>query len=101
MLLHAVIFTWKTGTTDEQVEAVGRGLDRLASEITDVESLRHGPDLRFRQGNGDYALVATFADEAAWRRYQAHPAHQALVRDVIAPLRAGGLSIQIPADGER
>lgn len=99
MLLHIVIFEWKAGTSAEQIEAVGRGIDRLGSEIADVTSLRHGPDLRIREGNGDYALCAGFADEAAWRRYQAHPAHQTFVRDVVAPLRVGGLSIQISADG--
>jgi hypothetical protein len=47
-----------------------------------------------REGNGDYALVATFADQAAWRAYQADPRHQAFVRDFVTPIQASRLTIQ-------
>ena len=53
-----------------------------------------GAILLFRQGNGDYALVATFADKAGWDDYQADPAHKAFVRDFVTPMQASRLTIQ-------
>jgi hypothetical protein len=94
MLSHVVVFAWKPGTTKTQIDAVNRAFARIASESDDVLELRHGPDLQLRDTNGDYALVATFADEAAWRRYQADPAHLSLVHDLIAPIRSQAVSIQ-------
>lgn len=94
MVTHIVIFTWLPGVTDEQVSAFGRALDGLATLRSDIVAIRHGRDLAFREGNGDYALVATFADKAGWDEYQADPAHKAVVRDFVAPIQASRLTIQ-------
>lgn len=95
MITHIVIFSWVAGVTDEQVSALGRALDELAASLSDIVRIKHGRDLRFREGNGDYALVATFADRAGWDDYQADPTHKAFVRDYVAPIQAGRLTIQL------
>jgi hypothetical protein len=94
MVTHVVIFTWNTGVTSEQVEGFRQALERLAVEVGEVAVIRHGPDLRFRDGNGDYALVATFSNRATWEAYQSHPAHKAFVRDFVRPLQASRIAIQ-------
>ncbi|WP_375381839.1 Dabb family protein [uncultured Sphingomonas sp.] len=94
MVTHVVIFSWREGAAPEDVARLRDGLDRLASDLTDLGTIRHGADLRFRHGNGDYALVATFADRAGWDAYQADPRHKALVRDLVAPIQASRLTIQ-------
>ena len=94
MVTHIVIFSWVAGVTAEQIGALGTALDRLAEQLSALATIRHGPDLCFRDGNGDYALVATFADRAGWDAYQAHPAHKAFVRDVVTPIQASRLTIQ-------
>ena len=94
MVTHIVIFTWIAGTPDEQLTALGRALDSLAAQHSDIATIRHGRDLAYREGNGDYALVATFADKAGWDDYQADPAHKALVRDFVTPIQASRLTIQ-------
>ena len=94
MVTHIVIFCWVAGVTDEQVSAFGEALDRLAAHRSDIAAIRHGRDLAFREGNGDYALVATFADKAGWDDYQADPAHKAFVRDFVTPIQASRLTIQ-------
>ena len=95
MVLHIVIFTWIAEATDDQVDQFREALDRVASELKELVVIRHGSDLRFRSGNGDYALVASFADKEAWDTYQAHPVHKAFVRDFVTPLQASRLTIQI------
>ena len=91
---HIVIFTWVAEATGAQIAAFGEALARLAVDLSDMVDIRHGPDLRFRGGNGDYALVATFDDRAGWDAYQAHPKHQAFVQEFVVPLQASRLTIQ-------
>ena len=94
MVTHVVIFSWVAGTTTERVTSLARALDGLAAELSDLVTIKHGPDLRFRDGNGDYALVATFADRAGWDAYQADVRHKDFVRDFVTPIQASRLAIQ-------
>lgn len=94
MITHVVIFTWKAGTALHQVQALRQALDRLAAEMSTLVAISHGPDLRFREGNGDYALVAAFADSLAWDAYQKDPRHKAFVRDFVAPIQASRVTVQ-------
>jgi hypothetical protein len=94
MVTHVVIFYWTAGVTAGQVAGFGRALEKVALELKELAAIRHGPDLHFRDGNGDYALVATFSDRAAWDTYLAHPAHKAFLRDFVTPLQARRVAIQ-------
>ena len=95
MVTHIVIFKWNPGTTGEQVHRFQQALDHMASELKELTAIQHGPDLHFRDGNGDYALVATFAGKTAWDTYLAHPVHKAFVRDCVTPIQASRLTIQL------
>ena len=97
MILHAVMFTWKDGVTSEQVAAVSAAVAALRGAIPGLLSIQGAPDLRLRPGNPDYLLVATFADEAAWRGYQAHPRHKALLAEQIDPILSHRQAMQTPA----
>jgi quinol monooxygenase YgiN len=94
MVTHIVVFFWIAGVTSEQVESFRQALDQLAAEVREVAVIRHGPDLHFRDGNGDYALVASFSNRADWDTYQAHPAHKAFLRDFVTPMQARRVAIQ-------
>lgn len=94
MVTHVVIFDWIAGVSDHQLHALSKAFDDLATTLENAVTLRHGADLRFREGNGDYALVATFPDRAGWDAYQADPRHQAVVRDFVAPILAARRTIQ-------
>ena len=94
MVTHIVIFTWRPEASCEQVAALGQGLDRLAAQLNDIVTIQHGRDLAFREGNGDYALVATFTDKAGWDAYQSDPAHKAFVAEFVIPIQASRLTIQ-------
>lgn len=94
MVTHIVIFTWRPEATGAQVAGLGQALDRLAAQLSDIVTIQHGRDLAFREGNGDYALVATFADKAGWDAYQTHPVHKAFVADFVIPIQASRLTIQ-------
>lgn len=95
MVTHIVIFTWLPEVRAQQVQQLQHALDQLAVAFAPAATIRHGPDLRFRDTGGDYALVASFADRAAWDAYQADPRHKAVVRDFVLPIQASRLTAQI------
>ena len=95
MILHAVMFTWKSGVTSRQVDALTTAIHALRGSIPGLISIQGGPDLGLRPGNPDYLLVATFETEHAWHTYQAHPLHQELVADMIEPILSHRQSMQI------
>ncbi len=94
MILHVVMFTWKTGVTPRQVDEATAAIHALRGSIPGLTSIQGSADLGLRPGNPDYLLVATFEDEEAWHAYQAHPRHKALLGDVIEPMAAHRQSIQ-------
>lgn len=93
MVTHIVIFTWIAEAKAEHVESLRQALNHLAQEFSGPVTIRHGPDLGFRE-SGDYALVATFPDRAAWDAYQADPRHKAVVRDFVTPIQAARMTVQ-------
>ena len=95
MIIHAVTFTWRDGVTADEVGAVTTALDDMRASVAGLVSLDHGPDLALRPGNASYLLVARFQDEAAWHAYQANPAHKRVVSEVIAPLQASRVAVQV------
>jgi len=94
VLHHVVTFTWKPATGDAQIRHLCDGLAALATEIDVIESYLFGPDVALAEGNCDFALVAGFRDEAAYRTYTVHPAHRRLIAERIAPILATRTAVQ-------
>lgn len=92
--LHIGALTLREDVTDEQRAAVVDGLAALSSAIPSLRSIEVHEDLGLRDGNADVLFVATFDDEQAWREYQAHEAHLALVKEVLAPVLAAKVFVQ-------
>ena len=49
-------------------------------------------------GNAQFGIVADFDDVDGWRRYVAHPAHVAVLRDRIRPILATRTAVQVELD---
>ncbi|OWY61399.1 hypothetical protein B7486_63980 [cyanobacterium TDX16] len=96
VIQHCVLITFVPEATDEQQQAVVEGLRALPSTIETIVSYHVGLDLGFADGNASVGIVAQFADEAGWRTYQDHPDHQAVIADLIAPIRQSRVATQFP-----
>jgi hypothetical protein len=48
-----------------------------------------------REGNGDFAVVAEFDDEAAWLVYQEDEEHRRVIEQLIVPVTAERLAAQL------
>jgi Stress responsive A/B Barrel Domain len=97
MILHVVVFTWQEHVTEAQVAEITAALRALPPQIPELQRYDAGPDLGLNPNTGDYGVVALVADEAGLRAYLDHPAHQATVRDLIAPNVAQRSAVQIAA----
>lgn len=62
MFRHVVVFRCKPGTSDQQMDAIERGLTELPARPPEMRSYAYGRDVGMREGNGDFAVVAEFDD---------------------------------------
>lgn len=85
-------------STEEQKKALFEGLARLPHVIPQIKRYEFGPDLGLGDGNPDAALVADFDSEEGWRAYSAHPAHQVVVNDLLAPIAREAIRVQYLVD---
>jgi hypothetical protein len=91
MIRHLIILKFKPETTAAQIDAIAAKLSGLPAVIDEIEDFEFGRDIVRSPRSGDFALVSTFADLDALKRYQVHPAHQevlALVTTAAAHIAA-------------
>lgn len=79
MLRHIVMLTFKPEASAEERAAVRSAVEAFAETVPEVRSLLCGDNIGSGPNHHDFAMVADFDDLAAFRRYTAHPAHQAYV----------------------
>ncbi|HEX3925137.1 MAG TPA: Dabb family protein [Streptosporangiaceae bacterium] len=92
MLRHVVLFDWIPQATDQQKKRVTDELRTLPPLMTGLRSFLVGPDAAIVDGNYSFAVVADFDDAPSYLAYRGHPAHRAIVEQVINPItrqRAG------------
>jgi len=96
---HVALFTWKPGTTDDQVRALHEALATLPGLIPEIRSYRTGADAGLSVGNDRYAVVAEFDDVEAYQRYAADPRHRDMIERLVKPLLGTRHAVQL-VDGQ-
>lgn len=76
MLRHLIFLKFKPEITDPEINAIEKNLAALPAVIPEIESFEFGRDIVHSERSFDFALVSTFADLTALKRYQVHQAHQ-------------------------
>lgn len=95
---HVVIFQWTAEATDAAKRAAADALNALAQQVPSVRDYRFGPDAGLADANWDFVVVADFDDEAGYTTYRDHPAHRALIADVLQPIVAQRAGVQYRLD---
>jgi hypothetical protein len=93
MVEHVVLFKWKEDAAPEAVQAVIRGLKALNDKIPGIMDLSCGENFSARSQGFHCGLVVRFINRAALDVYGPHPAHQEVVQNLIAPIRADILAV--------
>lgn len=97
MLTHLVLITVPEGTADDRIDALVDGLRALPDQVEAIDTYRVERDLGLADGNATVAIQATFASPEALRTYIDHPAHQAVVTDLIRAIGATTVRAQVAA----
>jgi len=77
------------------VDALVDALRTLPAAIPELRSYQVGRDAGLAEGNATVGVVADFDDEAGWRTYTDHPAHQAIIAARIKPHLLGRAALQL------
>ena len=93
-LRHLVLLRFRAGTSPDQVEAIAAALRTLPDQIPELAAYLVGPDLALSDGTFDFGIAADFASRADYETYRDHPAHQAVIHELIAPLVAERAAVQ-------
>lgn len=94
MFRHIVLFRFVEDVEAAQVSAVTEALAALPAAIPDIRRYHAGPDAGLVDGNWDYAVVAEFDDEAAWRRYREDPEHLRVIAEHLQPITVERAGVQ-------
>jgi Stress responsive A/B Barrel Domain len=98
MIQHVAGFTWKPGTTEEDVAALMAMLEALPGRVPAVREYRFGRDLELNPGTSDFAVLALVDDAAGLAAYLEHPFHLE-VRELIAPMAESRTAVQFALPG--
>jgi len=100
VFVHNVFFRWKSGTTEAQVEEIGRALATLPGRVPSIRTYTIGHNLGLSQPevSWDFAIFAQFDDEAGWKAYVTHPDHEAVRDQIVAPHIAERATVQFSFD---
>jgi Stress responsive A/B Barrel Domain len=94
MIRHVVLFAWVPDATEKQKQQVADELRTLPPLMTGLRAFDAGPSARIVEGNFDFAVVADFDDAQSYLAYRNHPAHRAVVDQVINPIVRERASVQ-------
>ena len=86
MFHHNVMFRFKEGTTQDQIDAITSGLATLPNQIDVLLGYRFGPDVAITDGSWDYGVTADFARASHYGDYSMHPAHLGVVQEYVSPV---------------
>ncbi|SHE59123.1 Stress responsive A/B Barrel Domain [Desulfacinum infernum DSM 9756] len=82
MIKHVVLLKFKPGVTEDDVQALEKGLDALPGAIPEILSYDFGRDIVRSERSFDFGLVSSFKDLDALKRYQVHPEHVKVLEHV-------------------
>ncbi len=95
MIHHIVCFRFKPGTPESAIKRAGEALLGMTGRIPEVRDVRWGPNLAPSATEYPWVLTVVVADMAAVERYLAHPVHQQVVAEFLAPVRDGRLALDV------
>ncbi len=94
MIRHVSCFAWAAEATGAQRQQVAAELRALPPLMRGLRAYHFGADAGLAEGNYDFAVVADFEDTESYLAYRDHPAHRAIVEEVIRPITRHRASVQ-------
>lgn len=83
MIKHIVLLKFKAGVTDNSINELGKAMAGLPGKIPEIKEYQFGRAIVSSKRSYDFALVSTFDDLAAMKRYEVHPVHPPVIAKVM------------------
>ena len=93
MVEHLVLFKLKPEATEAQVEAMFGGLRDLKAKIPGIVDLSVGRNFTDRGKGYEIGLTVRLGGRSELAEYLPHPAHQAVLAELIRPIVAEVLAV--------
>jgi hypothetical protein len=93
-LQHTVLLALAPDVSDEHVAAIVAGLAALPGLVETLDAIEVERDLGVDPRSAQLLIRARFPSVAAWQAYQDHPAHRAVIDDLIAPVLVARSAVQ-------
>lgn len=94
MIRHIVLLTLRSDAPPDAAEKIAEALRALPAKIPSIREYQAGVDVGLVPGNATLAATAIFDDEAGYLEYREHPAHRAVIEELIDPVREARAGIQ-------
>jgi hypothetical protein len=94
MIRHVACFAWAAEATAARRQQVADELRALPALMHGLRAYHFGADAGLADGNYDFAVVADFDDTESYLAYRDHPAHRAIIDEVIRPITRHRASVQ-------
>jgi len=105
MFFHVVMFTWRPGTSADDVDGATRVLKRLFADTPGLIGFDMGTDEGLRSGQfgaelgivrekADFCIVMKFDSVKSWHAYNADEDHRQVVRQSVGRLLSRRISVQ-------
>lgn len=95
MIEHIVLLKAKAGVTPEEEKKILTSLVGLKDQVPGVLDPWAGPNFSQRSQGFTHVFYVRFSDRAALQAYLDHPAHQAVVAEVLVPLTETRLIVDV------
>ncbi len=93
MIRHVVVLTIDP-TAPTAAAGIVEALRELPEVIPQLRSYEVGLDLGLAPTNATVAVIAEFDDVAGFEAYRDHPAHVAVIEELIAPVLVSRAAVQ-------
>jgi hypothetical protein len=91
---HIVLLTLADDAPEGRADEIVTALRGLPADIPELRSYVVGLDLGLHEANSTIAVVADTDDQAGWEAYRDHPAHRAVIDELITPVLVGRAAVQ-------
>jgi hypothetical protein len=93
-LRHTVLLTFVEGTGAAHIDRIVTALEALPGLVETLAGIEVGRDLAIDARSAHLLIRADFDSVEGWQRYQDHPAHQDVIRELIVPVLASRAAVQ-------
>ncbi|MGH7611844.1 MAG: Dabb family protein [Candidatus Dormibacteria bacterium] len=99
MIRHLVLLQLRPECPPEAIAELAVRLRALREQIPELSAMQCGPDLGVLEEPFNFAISADFLDVPAYEAYARHPAHQRVIKELIAPWLVTRCRAQIDLSG--